>query len=335
LERGIFQQSANFEFRLQTDSGKNMDLQELVGKGFGKQERLLFRLVLNSWAIAPSISIVPDRRVERGKILEIFNPLPNFPLEYPIHKLIYEFEFETEKGDHIKSDISIDPTIYLQKAMLALPFSGTCLVTDGHDFLSHHRRNFPLTHPLMRQIGIVGNNSRFAYDFVLLDNELRMFKNPPLRNEDFFCWGKPVLSPGGGRIASVANDFPDNPLYAPPPFDLQAHIKNPDAAMESHMGNYAIIDHGSDEFSILAHMQKGSVLVGAGDKVSEGEQIGRIGNSGDSGSPHIHYQLQNGRSLRKSEGLPSSFQGFDLILGDTTKRVEDLCPNTGMIIRRK
>lgn len=335
MERGIFSQSVNFEFRFQSDSTEIMELQEVIANGFDKQDRLLFRLPVSNWGIVPPIMIVPERKIEPGKILEIWNPLADFPLDYPIHRLDYEFEFRTEKGDHARTEVSVKPAVYEQKTELILPLAGTCLVTDGHDFLSHHRRNFPLTHSLIQQIGITANNSRFAYDFVTVNKKLQMFKKAPRKNEDFFGWGKPVHCPGDGKIASMASDVPDNPFHEPPLFDMEAHVKDPDTAMKKHLGNYTIIDHGNGEFSILAHMQKDSVQAKTGDKVVKGELIGRIGNSGDSSSPHIHYQFQNGRDLRTSEGLPSKFQRFDLIIGSTTRRVEGLCPNTGMIIKHE
>jgi murein DD-endopeptidase MepM/ murein hydrolase activator NlpD len=82
-------------------------------------------------------------------------------------------------------------------------------------------------------------------------------------------------------------------------------------------------------------MQKGSVQANMGDKVEKGELIGRIGTSGDSFFPHIHYQFQNGKSMLESEGLPTTFEIFDLVMGQTTRRIKNLCPNTGMIIRCK
>jgi len=334
VERGIFKQSANFEFRFQNDSDQVIMLHEITANGFDKQDQLLFRLAINGYGMAPLMEwFHPSKKLERGKTLEIFNPFADFSLDYPLHRLHYEFEFRAEKNNHVRSGISINPVIYEQKAILSLPFNGMCLVTDGHDFLSHHRRNLLLTDPFIQQMGITGNGSRFGYDFVLVDHERRMFKNTPQRSEDFFCWGKPVLCPGDGKVASMFDGLPDNPLYQPPAFDPEAHIKDPKTSMERHMGNYVMIDHGNNEFSLLAHMQKGSVQVNAGDKVARGELIGQIGNSGDSIFPHIHYQLQNGRDLLKSEGLPSKFERFDLIMGNTTRRIESLCPNTGMIIR--
>jgi hypothetical protein len=311
-----------------------MELQEVTANGFDEQDQLLFKFPLNSYGLVPPILIIPDRKIVPGKMLEIFNPLPNFPLDYPIHNLCYQFKFRTEKGDNIISEITVHPVIYEQKTSLTLPFSGTCLVTESHDFLTHHRRNFPLTHPLIQKIGITGNNSRFAYDFVLVDEEYKMFKDNPQRNEDFICWEKPVWCPGDGKIASATNNLPDNAFNVSPPFDVEAHLKDPETSMKKHLGNNVIIDHGNSEFSVLAHMREGSVQVDAGEKVSKGKLIGQIGTSGDSFFPHIHYQLQNGKDLLNSEGLPSKFDFFNLVMGHITRKIENSYPNTGMIIRR-
>jgi hypothetical protein len=334
LEQGVFQQSVNFEFRFQT-AKESIELQDVTVDGFDKQTNLMFKFPLNNFGLVPPILMVPERKLKPHEMLEIFNPLPNFPLDYCIHRLSYQFKFTTEKGGQVKSDISVHPVVYEQKAELILPFAGMCLITEGHDFLTHHRRNFPFTHPLIRQIGITGNSSRFAYDFVLVNDVSKMFKESPSRNEDFFCWGKPVLCPGDGKVVGMANDLPDNAFYGPPPFDVEAHIKDPENSMAKHFGNYLMVDHGNSEFSVLAHMRKGSVQANVGDKVAKGEMIGRIGTSGDSFSPHIHYQFQNGKSMLKSEGLPSKFENFDLVMGQATRRIENLCPNTGMIIRCK
>ena len=63
------------------------------------------------------------------------------------------------------------------------------------------------------------------------------------------------------------------------------------------MGNCVIIDHGNSEYSVVAHMQQGSVTVKVGERVAAGQVIGKLGNSGDSFGPHLHYQLQSGPQL--------------------------------------
>jgi Peptidase family M23 len=335
LERGIFQQSVNFEFQFKTDSNETIELQEISVDGFDEKDNFLFRLPLNNFGIAPAISIIPQRRIDHDKTLEIFNPLSNFPLDYPIHRLLYQFTFRTQKNEEAKSEISIYPVVYNQSTTLILPLTGNCLVTEGHDSLTHHARNFPFTHPLIQQIGITGNSSRFAYDFVLLDEELRMFKAPPRVNEDYYGWDKSVLCPGEGEITGLANDSIDNQFGTLPEFDVQAHIKEPEVSMAKHFGNYLMIDHGKNEFSVLAHLRRGSIKAKLGDIVSKGDLLGRIGTSGDSFFPHLHYQVQQGKSFLKSEGLPSIFESFDLLMGCRKKTVEKSYPNTGMVIAQE
>jgi murein DD-endopeptidase MepM/ murein hydrolase activator NlpD len=96
-----------------------------------------------------------------------------------------------------------------------------------------------------------------------------MFDHAPSRNEDFFCWAKPVLCPGDGTVASMANDLPDNAFNTPAPFDVEAHIRNPEQEIMKHSGNHLLIDHGSNEYSLLAHMQQGSVQAKLGDRAAK------------------------------------------------------------------
>ena len=42
-------------------------------------------------------------------------------------------------------------------------------------------------------------------------------------------------------------------------------------------------------------------------------------------TPHIHYELQKGKDTLSCEGLPSRFRHFQLLLGNTTRRIENLC----------
>jgi murein DD-endopeptidase MepM/ murein hydrolase activator NlpD len=64
---------------------------------------------------------------------------------------------------------------------------------------------------------------------------------------------------------------------------------NPDD-IRSFAGNHVIIQ-GEGFYVFLAHMQCGSVQVREGDEVEVGQLIGRIGNSGFTLEPHLHFQL--------------------------------------------
>ncbi len=58
---------------------------------------------------------------------------------------------------------------------------------------------------------------------------------------------------------------------------------------KSGYGTHVIINHGYGYQSLYAHMA--SVSVKAGDKVSRGQIIGTVGNTGTSTAPHLHYEV--------------------------------------------
>jgi murein DD-endopeptidase MepM/ murein hydrolase activator NlpD len=72
-------------------------------------------------------------------------------------------------------------------------------------------------------------------------------------------------------------------------------------------------NHGNSEFSVMMHMREGSVTVKAGQHVTQGQVIGRLGNSGDSFGPHLHYQLQSGPDLFRDPSIPFIFQNVNRI----------------------
>jgi murein DD-endopeptidase MepM/ murein hydrolase activator NlpD len=82
----------------------------------------------------------------------------------------------------------------------------------------------------------------------------------------------------------------------------------------AYAGNCVIIDHGNSEYSVMMHMQPGSVIVTVGDRVATGQVIGRLGNSGDAFGPHLHYQLQSGPKLFQYQSLPFRFHNIDVPL---------------------
>lgn len=60
---------------------------------------------------------------------------------------------------------------------------------------------------------------------------------------------------------------------------------------DSVYGNYIIIKHEGFNFSLYAHLAENSLVVDIGDKVKKGQVIGKVGNSGNSSTPHLHFQL--------------------------------------------
>ncbi|MAM71575.1 MAG: peptidase M23 [Gammaproteobacteria bacterium] len=110
-------------------------------------------------------------------------------------------------------------------------------------------------------------------------------------------YGEAVLAPCTGEITGSRNNRPDMPV--------------PEMDTELIEGNFVLLR--CDDFELLfAHLQPGSVTVNAGDMVSSGEQLGLVGNSGQTNEPHLHLHAQRPATeagLLSGEPLGISFDG--------------------------
>ena len=55
-------------------------------------------------------------------------------------------------------------------------------------------------------------------------------------------------------------------------------------------GNYIIIDHGGNNFTLYGHCN--SLSVSVGDYVTQGQQIATVGSTGNSTGPHLHFEIR-------------------------------------------
>ena len=96
--------------------------------------------------------------------------------------------------------------------------------------------------------------------------------------------GVDVLAAASGRVIRLRDGVMDISVHAPgaPPVGGQA------------CGNAVVIDHGEGWQTIYCHMAKGSLKVKVGDTVTSGQAIGRVGLSGDTQFPHLHFGLRHG-----------------------------------------
>jgi murein DD-endopeptidase MepM/ murein hydrolase activator NlpD len=179
--------------------------------------------------------------------------------------------------------------IYAQKTKLRFPVPGDFMVVTGS---------------AVSEGGHEERSQTFAYDVVGLGPHLELLRGDGTKNTDFIGYGRDVLAPADGIVSYARNDVADNPASGNQ--DMSALLRLPDPPW-GVAGNCVVIDHGTGEWSLLAHMQPGSVRTKKGDRVKQGEVIGKLGNSGATTGPHLHYHLMDGPELLRSDGLPVHF----------------------------
>ena len=70
-------------------------------------------------------------------------------------------------------------------------------------------------------------------------------------------------------------------------------------------GEYIIIDHQDGTMTLYAHMLAGSRAVQEGQMVSQGQQIGKVGSTGNSTGNHLHFEVWvNGKHTNPAPFLP-------------------------------
>jgi len=153
---------------------------------------------------------------------------------------------------------------------------------------------------------------RFAVDFIGLDENGGAVRGDfrTSANQDWVGFGAEVVAVADGVVREMQDGVIDHaPLVEPdPPAVLTA------AAL---YGNHVVLDLGSNTFVHYAHLQRNSVTVNVGQRVRRGQVLGRLGNSGNTNAPHLHFHVSDSASFGGSEGDPFVIDSFDLI-GETT-----------------
>ncbi|MBK8447294.1 MAG: M23 family metallopeptidase [Micropruina sp.] len=162
--------------------------------------------------------------------------------------------------------------------------------------------------------------STFAIDLVPVDARGRsgpITWRTLLATEDpsrFVGWGRPVWAPVAGVVALVHDGEPDGPVrrspVAYPAFALTQGARV-SRGVGGVAGNCVVITVApGGPHLLVAHLRRGSVAVGVGDRVAVGQAVGQCGNSGNSTQPHVHLQVTDSLDYATARGLPLAFDRY-------------------------
>ncbi|WP_299164353.1 peptidoglycan DD-metalloendopeptidase family protein [uncultured Eudoraea sp.] len=138
---------------------------------------------------------------------------------------------------------------------------------------------------------------QYAYDIMKVKDGAS-YEGDPLLNESYFAFGEDIIAPCDARVVSVIDDVPDNIPGEMNPQQLT--------------GNTIVLQTDNDEYLLLAHLMKGSIVVQEGQDIRKGEILAKCGNSGNSTEPHLHLSLQNAAEMEESIGAKLYFDRIEV-----------------------
>jgi hypothetical protein len=179
---------------------------------------------------------------------------------------------------------------------------------------------------------------RFAYDFLLTDARrgghyhraswLRtLVVGVPTR--ECYAWGAAVHSPIAGLVVRAVDGLPERRRVHPireAALAIRNALTFSPARLPGILGNHVIV-RGDDVFAAFVHLAPGSVAVAEGEAVQEGEVIGRVGHTGNSTTPHLHFQLMDRADPMSAAGIPCAFRTYDVQRGGAWEFVGEGIPS--------
>lgn len=186
---------------------------------------------------------------------------------------------------------------------LAIPLtSGTYLIVNGGSEISINAHLMTMDAAVPRFRAWRGQS--YGVDFVEIDLfGLRTHGVQPSEPSAYFIYEAEVIAPCAGVVVAALDGLPD---MHPPRVDRE------------HMAGNHVLLRCSDADVLLGHFQPGSVRVALGARVRAGDHIALVGNSGNTGEPHLHIHAQRQGppgAPWSGDPLPIRFDGRFLVRG--------------------
>jgi Peptidase family M23 len=143
---------------------------------------------------------------------------------------------------------------------------------------------------------------RFAVDWIKLGPDGNSYHGNESKNASYYAYGANIHAVADGRVTATKDGMPENVPHSP---RMATTID-----LNNIAGNYVIEDLGEGRYAMYAHLIPGSVRVKPGDHIIKGQVLGKLGNSGNSSEPHLHFQISTGTLPLSGEGIPFEIDSF-------------------------
>lgn len=184
---------------------------------------------------------------------------------------------------------------------------------------------------------------RYAYDFVKMEKN-KLFKGSSLAylflgipTKNSFCHQENIYAVSEGEVVVVREGLKENKRLNPFLDTIRAYHramwlskqmrKYGEENIDLHriIGNHVILKHDG-YYSAYAHIHPGTITVKLGQQVKKGELLGKVGHTGNSTAPHLHFQLMDSLTLLKAKGIPCAFREMELMNEGKWSKVTNVVP---------
>lgn len=213
-------------------------------------------------------------------------------------------------GKIVETRASLPINSAMSKTAFRFPMTGMWFAAVGPTPHTAHRWALP---------------EEFAFDIVRLGDGTSSHRGDGTKFEDYYAYDADILAAADGKVVVVKSDLVEDPATLRQPgetfeaygersgaYQMQLVMSN----MSAIAGNHVAIDHGNGEFSMYAHLKPGSLNVKVGDVVKAGQVIGKLGSSGNSTEPHLHFQVCDRPEPLACAGIPINFANIELPYAD-------------------
>jgi len=143
---------------------------------------------------------------------------------------------------------------------------------------------------------------RFAIDYVQLMPDGRLYDGTVEDLQSYPYFGADIHAVADGPVVAVLDGLPEQ----------VAGVNPTGLRLDEYGGNHVVQDIGNGNYAFYAHLKTGSVAVKPGDRLSTGQVLGQLGNSGNTDAPHLHFHVMDGPDPLKADGLPFVIDEFRL-----------------------
>ncbi|MFC9173667.1 MULTISPECIES: M23 family metallopeptidase [Streptomyces] len=142
------------------------------------------------------------------------------------------------------------------------------------------------------------------------------------RNHAFPAFGAPLLAVADATVVRASDGQRDHLSRNSLPalaflMLIEGNVRSV-LGVRRVLGNHLVLDLGDGTYAAYAHVRRGSLQVRAGDTVRAGQEIARVGNSGNTTEPHLHFHLMDGPDPDDARGVPFTWRGVGVPAGGET-----------------